>query len=318
MPAHSDDNSGSIEELIGVGAEITGGVLASTGAAFFAAGLAGAAAPLFAAPMIAYLFRKLGREVMHRTLGHREEVRVGATLTFAAAKIQENIAKGLLVRQDGFFQEQPSDRADAEEILEGVLLAAQREHEEKKLQFYGNLEANIAFHPEIDRAQANLLIRLTESMSYRQMCLLTLFSTEKRLDLRREDYQNFGELGEARVALLQEIYNLCIQCILDSTFGGLRVGQSIPRLEQLNPGEVSVQPTGSMLYNLMELWQVDLQDLEKLAVLLSDSKLPPPLPLGPSLSPKPHKSADTEYLNGVAGTLSEWASEADEVAYRDL
>lgn len=274
--------------------------------------LSGASGPLFTN------FLKVATEFLRRRLGPGEEKRICKNLMFAAEKIQENIANGQQIRQDEFFQEQPNERAAFEEILEGVLLAAQGEPQERKLQFYGYLVANIAFRPDIDRSQANLLIRLTESMSYRQMCLLTLFSTKERFNLRREDYQNFRELGEARVALLQEIYDLCIQRILESPFGGLRVGQSIPRLEYLNPGEVSVQSTGVTLYNLTELWRVDSQDLEKIAVLLSDSKLPPPLPLGPSLSPKPYKPVDTEYLDGLASTLGEWASEADEVAYRDL
>jgi hypothetical protein len=47
-----------------------------------------------------------------------------------------------------------------------VLLAAQREHEERKLRFMGNLIANLAFHPEIDRGYANYLIRLAEKLSF--------------------------------------------------------------------------------------------------------------------------------------------------------
>jgi hypothetical protein len=72
----------------------------------------------------------------------RETKRIGATLTFAAAKIKERLDSGQNLRSDGFFDEDASNRAPADEIAEGVVIAAQREHEEKKLKFYGNLLAS--------------------------------------------------------------------------------------------------------------------------------------------------------------------------------
>jgi hypothetical protein len=45
------------------------------------------------------------------------------------------------------FRIAPDDRGVAREILEGVLLAAQKERQEKKVTLYGNLYANIAFDP---------------------------------------------------------------------------------------------------------------------------------------------------------------------------
>ena len=50
-----------------------------------------------------------------------------------------------------------NDRSFADEIIEGVLLAAQREYQEKKLPLYGNLLTNIAFRSDIDRVTANRL-----------------------------------------------------------------------------------------------------------------------------------------------------------------
>lgn len=218
--------------------------------------------------MITHICRKLAEEVKKRFLGHREEVRIGATLTFAVVKIRENITNGQQVRRDGFFQEQPDQRAAAEEILEGILLVAQREHEEKKLLFYGNLVANIAFHSEISRAEANLLIRLGERLSYRQICLLKLFMDKDRFRLKQENYRDFGNLGEARVALLQEIYDLYSQRIMDLPLD-LVFGQNLPRLEDINPGKLKIQAIGTRLYHLMELSRVESEDLQEIATLLA-------------------------------------------------
>lgn len=253
--------SESIDDLISIGSEIAGGVAGAT-VGFFTGGPTGAILGGTTAPLLKHVFRNIATEIKHRILGRREEARIGATIAFAAEKIRENIANGQQIRQDSFFQKQIDERAAADEILEGVLLVAQREHQEKKLQFYGNLVANIAFYPEIDRAQANLLIRLGEHISYRQICLLSLFVHKEKFNLRQEDYRNAGSIGEAKVALLQEIYDLYSQGMLNAS------GEALLGLGDVKSGKMNVQGTGVMLYKLMELWKVDIKDLDAIAILL--------------------------------------------------
>ena len=216
--------------------------------------------------MLAYSFRRLGAEMAQRLLGPREELRIGATLAFAAEKIKSNMEKGEQIRQDGFFQKQPNERAAADEILEGILLVAQREHQERKLPFYGNLIANIAFHPGINRAQANLLIRLAERISYRQLCLLALFGSRDKqgFGLRQEDYTKAENIGEAKVGLLQEIYDIYSQGMLNAS------GVALIDLGGVTPGKMNIQGMGAMLYNLMELWRIDLRgrDVAEIVSLL--------------------------------------------------
>src|SRR6266508_3625350 len=126
--------------------------------------------------IVALAVRKLVDDFRSRALSRREVLRVDTVLKFAATKIQQNIANGQQIRQDTFFTEALDDRSAGEEIMEAVLLTAQREYEEKKLKYYGNLLANIAFHPEINRGTANQLIRIAERLSYRQMALLAFVS----------------------------------------------------------------------------------------------------------------------------------------------
>lgn len=128
------------------------------------------------APLIELAFHRVSADFVQRQLSHREEGRIVTVLDQVVKKIETNFSSGLSVRDDGFFTDDKHDRSSADEIFEGVVLASQREYQEKKILFYGNLLANIAFHPEISRAQANLLIRLAEQLSYRQLCLLNLFA----------------------------------------------------------------------------------------------------------------------------------------------
>jgi hypothetical protein len=265
MTKRKKGKSEPVDDLIEIGSDIAGGT-AGAALGFFTAGPAGAVLGGATAPLLVHTFRKMASEIRHRYLGVREEVRIGATIAFAARKIQENIANGQQIRQDGFFETQPGERAAAEEVLEALLLVAQREHQEKKLPFYGNLLANIAFHHEIDRAYANLLIRLGDQISYRQMCLLVLFASQRKdgYHLRQEDYRSASTTADT-IALLQEIYELYSQGMLNAS------GEALLGIGDVKPAKMKVQGTGAMLCNLMELWRIESlreEDLIETAILL--------------------------------------------------
>jgi hypothetical protein len=114
---------------------------------------------------------EIGNDASERLLSERERMRMGGVMLYSADKIRKKLAAGSQPRDDGFF-EKPSkthpacaelpfvDRPAAQEILEGILLVAQREYEEKKLPFLGNLYANIAFDSSIDRPYANFLLKI--------------------------------------------------------------------------------------------------------------------------------------------------------------
>lgn len=254
-----------IDDLIRVGTEIArGAVGASLG--FFTGGPAGAVLGAGAGPLLVYSFKRIGAEIEARLLGPREEMRIGATLAFAAENIKQKLENGYQLRQDGFFTQSSNDRAPADEIVEGILLIAQREYQERKLPFLGNLVANFAFHDEIDGAQANLLLRLAQRISYRQLCLLALFGSvdKQRFGLRNEDYSKMPSVGAARVGLLQEIYDLYSQGMLNAS------GVALIDLPGVIPGRMNVQGTGALLYNLMELNRIDVTgpDIAKIVSLL--------------------------------------------------
>jgi len=60
------------------------------------------------------------------------------------------------------------------------VLAAQREYQEKKVPFYGCFFANLAFRSDVSRAQGNMLLRIADQMSYRQLCLLAMFQDKDK------------------------------------------------------------------------------------------------------------------------------------------
>lgn len=268
--ALSREQDEKVTDIVQTGTDIAG---ATTGAAIglLIGGPPGAVAGAAAGPAAARTLRGLAVEFRERVLGHREEVRVGATISFASAKIKEKLENGEQPRQDGFFIDEEDNRSTAKEVFEGVVLAAQREAEEKKVRFYGNLLANLAFEPDVDRSQANFLLRLGEDLSYRQLCLLSLFGqntllgVNNRLNLRTSSYRNAVgtvSFGFDLVVLLQEIYDLYQRGIVTNGRDAMiSVSDAIP--SQLSPVGATIN-----LYNLMELGTVSTDDLNVLIWLL--------------------------------------------------
>jgi len=121
------------------------------------------------------LLEHLGLQ-FHGIFGAREKRRVLTVLESASVQIQKNTESGRLLRSDGFLALETPDHSAAEEICEAVIRKAQGEYEEKKVKYQGILLGNLPFTSEVDRAQANLLVRLAFELSYRQYCLLSLFN----------------------------------------------------------------------------------------------------------------------------------------------
>lgn len=107
-------------------------------------------------------------------LSNREQVRIGAVYSYIIVQISEQIKQGKAIRSDDFFNHDVNGNSSADEVLEGILLAAQKEYEEKKLIYYSNMMANFAFDPYVSKSLANNLIKVGQQLSYTQLCLLNI------------------------------------------------------------------------------------------------------------------------------------------------
>lgn len=167
--------------IIDAGAEISGGVIGA-GVGSIMTGLHGLPEALMGGglgPTIAATIREAAR----RMLSRREEVRIGGAIRYACEAITERIESGESIRCDGFFDSEDSERSSASEIFEGVVLAAQRSYEERKVPFTGYLMANIAFESKVDRTTANWLIKTIQELTWTQLVLLSAVAQRDALDL---------------------------------------------------------------------------------------------------------------------------------------
>lgn len=163
--------SGPVKWMVARAAEITGNS-AAAGAGLVlgsAIGPSGALVGAVVGPVVAQL-----SEFGMRSLGRREEERVAASVVFACQAFERLQAQGSVVRADGFFESQEGGRSDGDEVIEGVLRAAQSSHEERKLPYLGQLLALVSVDEACDRGLANWLIRSAEQLSWTQFVLLSL------------------------------------------------------------------------------------------------------------------------------------------------
>ena len=247
----------SIERLLERGTEIlAGGAAAVTsGAVAFLLGEGPEARAIggIASKGIEMALRNVGSDISERQLGAREEIRVGAAFAFAAAEIKRRLDEGDELRNDDFFDEKLSRRSDAEEVMESVLLKAQREPEEKKIPYMGYLFSSIAFDSEISAQMAHQLTKSAEDLTYRQLCILRLCDAKDKYQLRDRHYNDPTSCNKSLYQILHECHNLYQSGFIYHK-GTLSVGGSeafVPT--DLNPRSMILNGLGIDLFNLMKL-----------------------------------------------------------------
>lgn len=235
-----------------------------TGAALGLLGPAGAFAGAFGAPVLSSFMKKVGTDILDRTISTREKHRIGAVFSYITVRINELIKQGKTIRSDGFFEQDVNSNSNADEVLEGILLAAQKEYEEKKLIYYSNMMADFAFDSFVNKSLANNLIKIAQQLSYTQLCLLKIFNNARNFKLRNSDYGEFAGKGMPYelINLLYEISDM-IRLNLIS-----RQGIIVFQLQDISPAEIHLFGMGQILYEKMLLKHIPENDIEPLVNIL--------------------------------------------------
>ena len=254
-----------IRQLIDHGAEIAGGA-AGAGLGLFIGGPVGAIIGGAGGPIAALTLRRIGQEISERHLGTREKVRIGAVFAIAAAEIRQRLESGESLREDGFFDEKQTGRSDAEEVTESVLLKAQREPEEKKIEYMGYLLSSIAFDSEISVHLAHQLVKAAEQLTYRQLCILKLCAVKDSFGLRNNHYREQAFFGDDLYEVLCECADLHNKEYIHSGLDTLTFARNaLSRLRSIIPSDMAFQRIGDYLYNLMKLSQIPDEDIAPIA-----------------------------------------------------
>lgn len=260
MSEENQEENRSVTELIEAGSEIAG----SVSGALLGGVILGPVGLIFggaAGPILTRLFTKAGKEVKKRVLGDREESRIGFTYAVGLYKIKSKLENGEELRTDGFFENSESDRSAGEEILEGVLRSAQSEYQEKKLPYYGNLLANIAFDSSINKEKANFFLKIAQNLSYQQLRILQFVSQHGRTNLnwmynfnRLDDLQKYSSLEPD----IEELDSHKLLFVIRQQYGVI--------------SGINTSKLGQEFTKLMELHEIDKNEISSLEVDFSAVK----------------------------------------------
>jgi hypothetical protein len=264
-----DDHDKKVAALIKHGGSIGG---AATGAAigFLAGGPIGAAI----GGAIGAAVQGAASDMADRELSCREAMRVGATMSYAIEFIRERIDAGDHPREDGFFQPDDSKRSPAEEIFEGVLLKAKTDHEERKARFYGQLFTNVAFEPNCSRAEANHLLHLMDSLTFLQLCLVSLFSDPERYPQLPTGGYDGKTLSLDLVSTLAACFELSQNGIIKLWKRGAENGEVVLDPTDIRPSDMVLSPIGKRLFDLAGLHAIgESKALDELVTLLCGGEL---------------------------------------------
>lgn len=188
-------------KLIQTGAEIIGAVVGG------AIGLIGGPIFTIGGSVVGVTVSKTIGEFAERLLSNREKARVGASAGLTIIGVQENLDKGIELRQDGFFDSNEINRSRAEELFEGILMKCKNEFEEKKIKFISNIYKNVAFDSSINPDNANQILNSVQQFSYRQLSILSLIgqNINNSFSLRLNDYRDdYEKVTTEKEFLLQD------------------------------------------------------------------------------------------------------------------
>lgn len=119
------ERSEDLRRFLELGSELAGGSIGAA-AGLVVAGPPGAIMGSILGTSIGFTLKEAGLELLERVLSIRESKRAAAVIIHASDKIDSYRKMGAKIRDDDFFTGTTTQRSTADEIAEGVILAAQR------------------------------------------------------------------------------------------------------------------------------------------------------------------------------------------------
>ncbi|MFC9334008.1 hypothetical protein [Arthrobacter sp. NPDC057009] len=184
-------------------------------------------------------------------------------VAYATEAVKRNLDAGMEIRQDSFWEARGGFAPAAQETFEAVLVAAQRDPEERKIPFMGSAYAYISCDPAMTATASHWLIRTAESLTWTQFQLLALVARADELDLAGIRVGQSPHTWDG-IALHKELSDLgsgnryLIHGGLDTRPSGIKVPTAL--LERFK-----LQSSGRILFGALNLGDIPLAELHDLA-----------------------------------------------------
>lgn len=242
-------------ELSNKGAGAIGGAVGA------AVGLVGGPVGSVAGAVLGSLVADTLKDVVSRMLSHRERIRVDNATVYISDGIKSNLAAGLSIRQDNFFEGDTNFSSNGTEILEGVLLKCKAQYQEKKVQLIANLFKNVAFNEAISPQAAYQLLNLADELTYFDLCIISYYGRIKELkhfNILPYMFHHFNEgtLGADNISAARDLLRLYQLGILRDADGSSFIEHTV-----IIPKSLCLDERGVTLFNSLELGQIDTGDV---------------------------------------------------------
>ena len=131
-----------------------------------------------------------------------------------------------------------------------------------KLPYMAHLLANLAFCTQTSASMAHQITKAAEALTYRQLCIMKLTSIKDKGGLRSDDYRGQGNFSRDLYQVLYEYLDLYNRAFVN--FGGEVAFGPI----DVKPSAARLQGIGNDVFNLMQLWEIPMEDTAPLAAQL--------------------------------------------------
>jgi hypothetical protein len=197
----------------------------------------------------------------------RERVRAGAALAFAVEYAATVGRSGRQVRSDGFFDHRSGHRPAADDVAEAVVAAARRSTDERRVRHLGYLLAEALASPALDAELIGTALRITASLSWRQLALLAGVGRRERVPLPMAPLEDDPQAWTAWGAR-EDVADLQRGGLLAPSIAVPRPGATLPRPRA---ADLRLTRRGVLVHRLLVL---DLLHEDAVTAALADLGLP--------------------------------------------
>ncbi|MEQ8908943.1 MAG: hypothetical protein RIC95_07110 [Vicingaceae bacterium] len=233
----------------------------SAGAVGGAIGLIGGPIGAIAGGTLGVLTGQILNEIIERKFSDRQKLRLAATTAFVFDGIASRINKGQTVRDDGFFDQAVFERSKAEELFEGTLIKCSTQYQEKKIKFISKIFEKAVFDKTISAESVNQLLEVSNSFSYRKLCLISLIGRRsidyRDLVLMRDVYSWYPTINFSvnLKLLLQDLYELV-------NFGILKNQVLMVTNNEVIPDKLTLTEIGDSIFSVLDLVEIEKKDID--------------------------------------------------------
>ncbi|TXK83560.1 hypothetical protein [Paenibacillus sp. N3.4] len=143
-------------------------------------------------------------------LNKRAKERISSSFKNAAEKIIKLKEEGYIERTDISIDEQSYTVKD--ELIEDLFKKVMNQHQEKKIKYITNAAVSFFYEKGTEKHTSEFVfnaMKIADNLTFQQMCLLMLFSTDKyRNSLRAEEHEGKYEYSDAQYNVYNEILEL--------------------------------------------------------------------------------------------------------------